>query len=398
MSRSSRPVLTVFFDGLKPEGLTSMPFLSSMPYRAPLRTLLGYSIACHASMYTGVYPDRHGLWFLWQRSPETSPFAWLRKVPLLSLVDSLPARLGVHKLTASRCPYTSYWGLPRIVNLPLRYWPEVDVSETRYWDEDGYVPGYPTVFERLRAAQVPYDTLGLHRDGSGPHGIEAVEHKPLPTIKPWTYLFVGEPDGLSHRYTQEGPQTKAMLRRLDQIVEARYREFESRVGEFDFIAYSDHGHIAIEDRINPYELFEQSADDLNRYMHLIDAGYLRLWFRTPEERSQAERVLANVPQGYILDEETMAREHVDPGEGRYGELIFYLNAGTIFSWTTFGYGRKQRSMHGYLPSHPESDGVFITNCSRPTEKVVQLVDILPTLLDRLGLPVPAGLDGQPVLA
>ncbi|HOD05830.1 MAG TPA: hypothetical protein PKH92_12375, partial [Anaerolineaceae bacterium] len=67
----------------------------------------------------------------------------------------------VHRLTARRTHLTAYWGIPRLYNLPLRYWPNIDVAEKRYWDEDGYLEGRPTIFERLRQANLSYEIVGM---------------------------------------------------------------------------------------------------------------------------------------------------------------------------------------------------------------------------------------------
>jgi len=78
------PVLTVFIDGLKPESLKHMKFVSSFNVRRIKTELINYSNTCHASMYTGVYPSKHQIQFIWKFSPETSPFNLLK-------------RLGIHK-------------------------------------------------------------------------------------------------------------------------------------------------------------------------------------------------------------------------------------------------------------------------------------------------------------
>ncbi len=74
----TRPLLTIFIDGLHPDSLAQMPFLESLPHQRRIHTELGYSITCHATMYSGVRPDRHLLWFVWQRTEQGSPFKWLR--------------------------------------------------------------------------------------------------------------------------------------------------------------------------------------------------------------------------------------------------------------------------------------------------------------------------------
>jgi len=55
-------LLSVFIDGLKPDSIEYMPFLNSIGHKARIETQLGYSVTCHANIYTGVWPDKHRLW------------------------------------------------------------------------------------------------------------------------------------------------------------------------------------------------------------------------------------------------------------------------------------------------------------------------------------------------
>ena len=73
-------------------------------------------------------------------------------------------------------------------------------------------------------------------------------------------------------------------------------------------------------------------------------------------------------------------------DNRYGDLIFYLDTPYIFDHGKLVVMGKQRnvspvSMHGYLPDHSESDGVFISNKEVINETHIKLEDITPTILD-----------------
>ena len=388
-----KPVISVFFDGLKPESLSVMPFLNALPHQRRLETVLGYSVTCHASMYTGVYPDRHGLWFLWQRSPQTSPFRWITRLPLLTHLDCLPVWMLVHRLTARRTHLTAYWGIPRLYNLPLRYWPNIDVAEKRYWDEDGYLEGCPTIFERLRQANLSYEVVGMV-----PHVIDTsrlvAEHR-FTEVHPWHYLFIGDVDALTHHATQTAPEVLDKLRQFDQIVADRCAEMERLAGGYELVVWSDHGHVPLQQKIDLYALFRQSGDRLSHYMHIIDTNFARFWFRDDRERQQVTAILEKIPNGFVLSPADMQHEHVTMPDNRYGDLIFYLDAGSAFSRTIFGFGLRQKSIHGYLPSHPDCDGVFLSTAPiAPAVERVRLVDIQPSLLALLGQPIPSGLDGR----
>jgi hypothetical protein len=389
-----KPVLSFFFDALKPSSLEHMPFLNSFAHQRRMRTELGYSVVCHPSMYSGVRPDKHLQWFVWQYSPSTSPFKWGRLFKHLGLVDNVGSRYFLYKTTSLfREKNTAWFGIPLMVNEPLKYWSYFDVVEDRSWDEPGYLPIYPTAFDVLRAHNTGFEIIGMAK-GAGDELTQFSQHT-FGEIQPWTYFF-GSVDGYSHRYGQDAPETIEHLRQLDRLVEAKFEEYSRRISDFDFFCFSDHGHIRVEKQVDIHGIFDEHGHNLHEFITLIDSNYARFWFRNNDEQATVERILATIKEGFTLTPEHGRRYHVNMPDNRYGDLIFYLDTPCIFSKTIWGFSRKQRSMHGYLPENPESDGVFVSNRPMIEGTHVDLVDVLPTLLISLGLPVPDYADGQPL--
>jgi len=388
-----KPVLTFFFDALKPESLQFMPFLNSLTQQKRIKTELGYSVTCHPSMYSGVHPNKHLQWFVWKYAPDTSPFGWARIFRYFGLVDTLPTRYFLHKYTHMyRKGNTSWFGVPLLVNLPMRYWSYFDVVEDRSWNEPGYLKDYPTIFDILRSHQMEFEVIGMRRDGGDE--FSQIAGYQLGEIKPWTYFFLGSIDSYSHHYGQDAPETIDRMRKLDQLVEMQYEAYQRRVKEFDLIVFSDHGHIRVEQRVDIQSIFRRNGHNINKFIHLVDANFARFWFRNDEERAIVERILGKIEGGFILSEQDLLRHHLDMPDNRFGDLIFYLDAPAIFTKTVWGFGRKQNSMHGYLPEYSGSDGVFLSQRSLVQGQHVELVDVLPTILDSLDLPIPDYVDGR----
>lgn len=390
---SERPILAVFLDGLGADAIRHMPFLSSQSTIRRLRTELGYSITCHASMYTGLRPDRHGLWFVWQRGPERSPFRWLRAFRFLDRVDNLPMHVAATKLTRRFVRTTSWFGVPYPIHIPWRYLPELDISERRLWIEPGYLDTAPTVFDRLRSAGVGFEVVGMAK---GPTvGLAAVEGWSAPgAVQPLTYFFAGDVDHASHAHGQDSPEVASLLRRVDAAIERQLQVLSNRAGAADLVVWSDHGHHDVQ-RLDPFELFGRHRFDITRHLHVIDTNFVRLWVDDPQRRRDVVHRLNAMGVGHVLSDEELERYRVRMSDDRYGNVIFYLELPHAFSRTIWGFGRRLASAHGYLPEHPRSDGVFVS--SMPArEGLLDLVDIAPTLLARMGLPIPAGLDGQSV--
>ena len=388
-----KPVLTFFFDALKPESLEHMPFLNSFAHKRRMRAELGHSVTCHPSMYSGVHPNKHLQWFVWKYDPVGPPFKWARIFKYLGLLDNLGTRYFLHKYTRQfRQKNTSWFGVPLLVNLPLKYWPYFDVVEDRAWDDPGYLQTYPTAFDLLRQHDVAFEIVGMTK-GAGDEFEQIGSHE-FTEIRPWTYFFLGSVDSYSHHYGQDAPETIERMQRLDQLVAAKYETYSQQVSDFDVFVFSDHGHIRAEERVDIHKVFRQHGQNLKRFIHLIESNYARFWFRNDEERAIVERTLATIDVGFILTEAHLHRYHVDMPDNRYGDLVFYLDAPYLFTKTIWGFSRKQKSMHGYLPDYPGSDGVFLSQRPLVEGAHVELVDVLPTLLDSLALPVPDYVDGR----
>jgi len=386
-------LLSLFFDALKPESLKYMPFLNSLPHHRRMLAELGHSVTCHPSMYSGVHPDKHLQWFIWKYDPAGSPFKWAHLFRHLGLLDNLGSRYFLHKYTRLfRAPNSAWFGVPLMVNQPLRYWPYFNVVETRAWDAPGYLSDYPTVFDILRQHGVPFEIIGMTK-GAGDEFAQIGLYE-FGDIRPWTYLFLGSIDGYSHHYGQDGPETIARMRQLDRLVEEKVAAYRRRVPDFDLVVWSDHGHIRVEQKVDIHAHFRRHGHPIHRFINLVEANYARFWFRDDGERATVERILSDLAPGFILTAEHYRRYHLQMPDNRYGDMVFYLDKPAMFSKTIWGFGRKQKSMHGYLPDYPDSDGVFLSNRPLIDGTHVELVDVLPTLLDSLGLPVPDYVDGR----
>ena len=108
-----KTLFTVFIDGLKPENLSAMPYIGSLSYQNRIRTDMGYSVTCHASMYSGVYPNKHHVWFSTYNDPIKSPYNWLNKSGLDKIPDNDWLKFLCYKMTTKfGPPNNSFHGIP----------------------------------------------------------------------------------------------------------------------------------------------------------------------------------------------------------------------------------------------------------------------------------------------
>ena len=385
--KATPPVLALFADGIGYDSLGEMPFLSSLVCR-PVQPVLGYSVTCHASMYTGVYPEDHGLLFIWERSPTTSPFRRIGRLEGVPLLDNKYVKYAITRYYNKRRSYRGYFGIPRIEHLPFKYWPQFDVSEKKFWSDEGYLAPLTSIFDSARSAGLRVDVVGMDRRlARESHTVEA---RPLMPDRDWIYLFIGDIDYYTHRHTKESSFLRAQLRRIDDIVAAKYREMEKIYGDFSFVMWADHGHVTIRERVDLYELFKSFGRDLNDTLHAIEATVARFWFRDDRERELVTGVLARLDAGVVIDDELAAHYRVRGHESRHGELLYLLRPGAVFAKTIWGDTDWAQSMHGYAPETENYAAAFVTNFDQAAtaDRAPDLTNVYATLVDLLGVEKP----------
>jgi arylsulfatase A-like enzyme len=368
-----------------------MPFLTGQPTVRRMRTELGYSITCHASMYTGLRPDRHGLWFVWQRMPERSPFRWLRPFRFLDRVDNLPMHLLATKVTRRFVRTSSWFGIPYPVHVRWRDIPDLDIAERTLWTEPGYLAPAATIFDRMRTAGVGFEIVGMERRRA--IGLAAMEAW-LPPARPskFTLLFAGDVDHASHAHGQRSAEVSELLERFDNVIQRHVEAMTVNGRMPNLVVWSDHGHHDVR-RLNPMAFLKQRGIDLRRYAHVIDTNFIRFWVDDADERRRLSEQLDGLGIGHVLTDAELRANRVRMPDDRYGNVVFYVELPHALSHTIWGFGRRLASGHGYLPDHPGSDAVFVSNLPA-RDGQLELVDVAPSLLELLGLDVEPGLDGH----
>ena len=397
----NKPLLSFFADGLRYDSLQYMPFVRTLN-SVPLETVLGFSITCHPSMYTGVYPDKHKIVFHWVKSKKKNgPYTPLSVFPNIfpfsnSYVQAVFSHFYAKAFLKRKA--APFMGYGKVLNLPMKYWKKLDINEFKYWDEDGYInEKIKTIFELVRQNKLKHHISKLHKPNQGKlDAIEIVD----PQQYNWVYYFSGESDHVSHEFNQNSPEGKEFLLKLDKFIEARYKEFETAYGKnFVFIFWSDHGHISINKRYNLYEEFQRKQLNLKKMFHIIDSTTARFWVKNEEQKEEVMQVMGNIPEAHLVTEDMFKNLHLPKDERLYGKLFYYLDGGNTFIHTIHGFGLKTKSMHGYHPDAEGNEGVFVSNRKISTIKAT-LPDVFASSINSLGIDYnsPVGLDGKNIIS
>jgi len=329
----------------RPEGLR---------YAARLKTVFGFSQAALTSIVTGLAPDEHGLWMMYSFTSQTSPFSFLRYLPVSSRRRWL-RRLLTWKLwnVDGVRSYYSLYDVPRHVlpylDLPARkglFSPAGEDSVGNIFNELVRRGIASRIWDYTTPEEQAFDELEKSMDAN-----EAGFY----------LLYTASLDDLLHRYGTSDPRIGERL--------AWYGERIARIGEkgthnkdgLRLFVLGDHGMCDVthhEDIIAPVEkLGLRIPDD---YIPFYDSTMAR--FRTLSERAakSLEEVLAGFPSGWLLGREEIGSFGIDFPDGRFGDIIFCADPGTIFLPSYMG-TEPVSAMHGYHPEAPCMDSVIFSN-------------------------------------
>lgn len=382
-----KPVLSIFADGVRFDSLQYMPFARSLHVK-PLETVLGYSITCHPSMYSGVYPDKHRIAFHWVKAKKKNgPYTFLSFFPNIFPFSNAYVQAVLSHFYAKfflKKKASPFMGYGKLLNLPMKFWNKIDINEFKYWDEDNYIgEDYKTIFELNRRVNNKVHISNMHKPNLGKlDSVKTVD----PNGYDWIYYFIGESDHISHEYEQHSQEGIEFMGKLDNFIKIEYAKFEKLYGKdgFDFVFWSDHGHISIKKQIDLYEFFKLKKFNLKNTFHLVDSTTARFWPESKRERDEILSIMSKIPEVTFVKEEDFEKLHLANDKNLYGELFFYLKGEVVFIYTIHGFGKETKSMHGYHPNEPGNDGLFVSNRTILKDRV-SLPDVFVSTINSLGI-------------
>lgn len=364
----------VLIDALGWKFLEGREFLSDLlPFRAPLRTVLGFSSGAIPTMLTGVPPCENGHWNLFYYDPQGSPFRWLRYFSFLPdrILDNRVSRklvkeLGKHVLGMGQnfdCCVS-----PRLL-------PWFNFVERRNIYEPGGIAGTKSLFDQLVEKGISYRSYTYHDWND-----EEILRRALADIDAdqasFFFVYLSEMDLLLHNQWANPEPLAAKLNwyanRLRDLFETARRHDPEAL----FIITSDHGMTPVRahyDLVRDIESLRLSMP--GDYLAVYDSTMARFWFFSDRGRYEITALLDKLDCGRVLSDHELRHLGILFPDRRYGELIFLLHPGWLLLHSDFnGPGWVPAGMHGYHPDDPYSDAIFLSN-RKPSCEVQTIADV-----------------------
>lgn len=360
--KNRRPItLCVLIDALGWQILQDQSFLDDvLSYRQPLETVLGFSSGAIPSILTGQPPSVHGHWNLFYYDPRKSPFAWLRGL------RHFPEALVNHRVSQKLIKETGkmffHMGPQFECYVKPTLMPYFNWVERTCIYEPGGISGAPSIFDRLVESKTPYRAYSYHH-WNDKEILELAQKDMETSDAEFFFVYLCELDAELHAFWAHPERLKSML---DQYAAKLRRLCEAALSidpDASIALFSDHGMAPVTHR---YDLMKdidalklKMPDD---YLVVYDSTMARFWFFNEHARASVESCLRGQTCGRMLDDAEQERLGVHFPDRRFGEAIFLLNSGCMFYRSDFHSGNwMPTGMHGYHPSDPYSDAVFLSN-------------------------------------
>jgi len=400
-------VLAVLIDAFRYDYLSHnlTPFLWSLTKRgfcAPLQPILGYSDAIRATIFTGTYPDVHGYWIKYSFRPGNSPFKFLEN---LKFIDHVPDSLGkrafrfalslvLGKVIALKCNRSAIGA----DNIPFGAAPFFDATLEKDMVSPRAFGNFPSLFDVLLEHDIPFSFVNsiILRDKLGKRVRKKL--RGLSEDTQFIFVYLDHLDFAAHRFGIRSRRFKCMVRYIDALIGDLIRTVKKRFDdEFILIIFSDHGMAEVENFIN----FERMIFDKQfgkDYIFFLDSTMIRIWYLNEVVKEEIRDRFNKLPYGSFLSRDERASLRINFSHRYYGDDIYLIEPGySIFpdfmSWL------KPKAMHAYHPKHRSQLGILICNDGErkhfcANQEMVKLIDIMPTLLDALGIEPPSTCEGR----
>ncbi|HPI88312.1 MAG TPA: alkaline phosphatase family protein [Spirochaetota bacterium] len=381
-------ILFVIIDALGWEQLQKRMFLNDiMPYRECLKTIFGYSTGAIPSILTGKPPGEHGHWNLFYLSPQTSPFAWIKKNKFINsqiFLENKYSREIIRRISRFKSGYKGTFSLPlipfdRVTVTPGDYLGNFDICEKKWLFKSQSLDLTENIFDVLEKRAVSYNCY-TYKDMNDEIIAESALGDIIRGAFDFYFIYFSEFDECQHLYCDDEELITKKIQWYDSHIRKLYFALRDHSKDNTMILCSDHGMAEVKGFIDLMSVFnELNIEFVNDYLAIFDSTMVRLWFFNEKSRDLITTSLLKLDCGRILNDQELDDLGVLFCDRRYGDIIFLLNEGWIIHPGMMGKW-KPRGMHGYHPDCSSSYAIFLSD-REPEFKPRCITDIFRILED-----------------
>lgn len=396
----SNITITVLVDALRHDFITreDSPFLYSLLGKSITGNIKEpFAFIMHPTWFAGLCPETSNKSQFYWYFPTTSPYKFTKFFPLLS--DKIPMlRRSLDEIARHISRY-SYGTAPHVPLNMLKHFDFADKLSP--WHID-YLPQI-TLFDILREDDMKWLFIGY--PGSDQR-TSAIRNKFRREISPdisFIWLHFAETDWAEHEYGPMSDERKEKLRKIDKTIEKMWNKLNSMFDKVNMLVFGDHGAVEVKKMVNMESKLKTLDLKVGKdYIYFLDSTMARFWFKNDAAQSKITEMLNGLADGKTLTREDFIKYKANFNHTKYGELIWVANGGVLILPNFWQGNSPVKGMHGYLPDVKDNQAAFVLsspkiNGASKLKEPCEMVDIFPTILDLMDLPIPESNEGESIL-
>ncbi len=232
----------------------------------------------------------------------------------------------------------------------------------------GGISGATSIFDDLEQRGIPHRIYTYHHATDG-EIIEQAEQDLAANAASFYFVYLSEMDMFLHTHCTDQEKLDEKIGWYEKQVRRLYRRARQMDPEATLTILSDHGMTPVRHHQDLVKEVSLAGHRIRKdYLAVYDSTMARFWFFNDAARRDITAVLQKASGGRILSDDELKAFGVFFDDRRFGEVIFLLRPGWIFSKSDFhGPQWKPVGMHGYHPDDAYSDGIFLASRAPETE-------------------------------
>jgi hypothetical protein len=227
------------------------------------------------------------------------------------------------------------------------------------------------------------------------HILQGVKDSNLPNL---TAIHPCSLDIIAHHFGPDSSQVKCALEEIDTKIFNLHQSIQRSHEPITVLIMSDHGMTPVGNQADVFGVLKDLPIALEKdYLFFLDSTLARFWFFTEKAKNLVSDRLSSLSCGKILDAIDMKMLGIDGIGPEYGELFFTMNEKWVIYPDFFRRHRPPLGMHGYAYSTFDAPILIAFSLNSQIDfkrrKNVRFINIMPSILDLFGLPVPKTCEG-----
>lgn len=328
-----------------------------------LETIPGYSDGIYPSIWTGLNPAQTNFWspfkFIENKNKETKKKDEFLKT-LYPLLKNIPYKINpfasfalctlFEKILKKKYPF------PPFYNFSLDQLFFYDNYQDYIMNPKKFNIHQSSIFSILREKLIKFDYIFTYEFGA--HYKKRFEK----SCKDVIFYLNPILDLFGHKY---GPNSTEYNDKLISLLDWLNRLILE--DKFDLIIFSDHGMTYINDYFQPIPIFRHLNLKLNKDVIIwLDSTMVRIWLWSEKAKREKDKIISKFMDqsvGLFYDSPLRKKYGLDFHNRVYGDLIFQVDPHYEVFPNYYHYLRfpPSKGMHGYIPTHKDSYGIFYSN-------------------------------------